>query len=326
LYTAIFTCYLSQAQDPHFSQYFASPMMVNPALIGKGVSDWRAMTNYRSQWWSSTVSPFTTTTIALEKSFHTGTSDKNTLGIGFGILSDASNSGLLKNNYFILGAAYNLALNAAGTQLLGIGLEGSYANRLLDANKFEFQSQFGSMGFQRSAPSGDPVSVLSSKYWDMNVGIHYSNHMRNWGYYLGTALYHAANPVDGSFSNTTYTIDKRISFQGGLSFYGRNKNEFHITSNTDLQGEHTVFSLGALYKVKLLDEHQSINVGLFNRFDDALYPYFGLELNSFLIGISYDIVTSKVKTTSVQSLEFSFAWQFGSSKKNKPERKGMLIY
>src|SRR6478752_7738621 len=180
LYAAIFTCSLSQAQDPHFSQYFASPMLVNPALIGKEVPDWRTITNYRSQWWNATISPFTTTTISLEKSFQTGTSGKNTLGLGFAILSDASNSGLLKNNYFILGAAYNLALDAEGRQLLGIGLEGSYANRLLDANKFEFQSQFGSMGFQRSAPSGDPVSVLSSTYWDMNVGIHYSNRLRNW--------------------------------------------------------------------------------------------------------------------------------------------------
>ena len=57
----------AQAQDPHFSQYFASPMTLNPSLIGKDVADWRAAINFRTQWWGSGISPYTTTTISLEK-------------------------------------------------------------------------------------------------------------------------------------------------------------------------------------------------------------------------------------------------------------------
>jgi hypothetical protein len=33
------------AQDPYYSQYFMTPMTLNPALIGKGVSDMRLTTN-----------------------------------------------------------------------------------------------------------------------------------------------------------------------------------------------------------------------------------------------------------------------------------------
>jgi type IX secretion system PorP/SprF family membrane protein len=321
-----FACNFSQAQDPHLSQYFTSPMTLNPALVGKDVPDWRAMVNYRSQWWSAAVAPFTTTSASLEKNFQSGSSGKSSLGIGFNMLSDASNSGLLKNNYLTLGVAYNIALDAQGNSLFGIGLEGAYANRMLDASKFEFQSQFGSMGFQRSVPSGDPVNVLSNNYWDMNVGAHLSSRQRTWGYNLGAAVFHASRPVDGSFSNATYNIDRRFSLQAGIVFYLHSKDELHTTSTVDFQGQNSIVTLGAVYKLKFVDNIDGLNIGLFNRFNDALYPYLGLELKNFLIGASYDIVTSQVKNTSVQSMEFSFAWHFGSPKKFKANQQHMLIF
>ena len=38
------------AQDPSFSQFFASPLTLNPALTGKFNGDLRAAGNYRNQW------------------------------------------------------------------------------------------------------------------------------------------------------------------------------------------------------------------------------------------------------------------------------------
>jgi hypothetical protein len=38
------------AQDPHFSQYFMSPLTINPALAGTGYGKFRLMSNFRSQW------------------------------------------------------------------------------------------------------------------------------------------------------------------------------------------------------------------------------------------------------------------------------------
>ncbi|MHB1313164.1 MAG: PorP/SprF family type IX secretion system membrane protein, partial [Gemmatimonadaceae bacterium] len=182
------------SQDPHFSQYFSSPLTVNPALTGKGVPDWRVAATLRSQWWGGTTAPFTTTVASIEKSYQTGNGGNSRMGIGLSLLTDASNSGLLKNNYFTASLAYNLDMSGDGREQLGIGLGASYANRLLDAGKFEFQSQFGSMGFQRSAISGDPASILSSSYFDLNVGIHYSKTGTESGFGLGASLFHAGSP------------------------------------------------------------------------------------------------------------------------------------
>ncbi|HEY8690580.1 MAG TPA: type IX secretion system membrane protein PorP/SprF, partial [Chitinophagaceae bacterium] len=40
----------ANAQDPHFSQFFASPLTLNPALTGKFDGTLRVAGNYRNQW------------------------------------------------------------------------------------------------------------------------------------------------------------------------------------------------------------------------------------------------------------------------------------
>ena len=320
-----------QAQDPHFSQYFSSPMTVNPALIGMGAEDWRVMANFRSQWWGGFVAPYNTTTVSLEKSIQSGgPQGKSNFGIGFSMLSDASNNGLLKNNYFSLGTAYHIALDAQGNEMLGLGMEATYANRLVDASKFEFQSQFGSMGFQRSVPSGDPVNIVSNNYLDVNVGVRYSKKIPGkWGYHLGGAIYHASTPKDGVFANTTYTLNRRISLQGGTVFYLTNQDEIHTSLLTDIQGENTIYTLGGVYKAKIKSsilEH--LNLGLWNRFGDALYPYVGLEGKNWAIGFTYDaVIDSQLKNSysSVQSMEFSLVWYLKSTRKTRI-RENEIMY
>ena len=316
------------AQDPHFSQYFNSPMSLNPALIGKGIGDFRVLGTFRSQWWGASISPYNTRTASIEKAFRSGGTGKSVFGIGFSILSDASNSGLLKNNYFTVGAAYNISLDGKGNEFLGVGLEGTYANRLLDASKFEFQSQFGSMGFQRSAPSGDPVSITSNQYFDVNMGVHYSKRYKSGGLNLGVAVYHASTPKQGVLSNTNYSVDRRVSLQAGMIFNLTNEDQVHISSNTDFQGENSIHSLGGVYKVRLNDKIESLNIGLWSRFRDALYPYIALEGKSWLFGITYDVINSEIRNsyTSVQSMEISFGWLFGAKRNPVTRPENMLIY
>jgi hypothetical protein len=53
-----------KAQDIHFSQYYASPLTLNPALTGLINGDFRAVANYRGQWFSipttSAAAPYNT--------------------------------------------------------------------------------------------------------------------------------------------------------------------------------------------------------------------------------------------------------------------------
>jgi len=46
----VFLSDVVSAQDPSFSQFFASPLTLNPALTCKFNGDYRAESNYRNQW------------------------------------------------------------------------------------------------------------------------------------------------------------------------------------------------------------------------------------------------------------------------------------
>ena len=103
LFVLFATGFLANGQDPYFSQYFISPSTLNPALIGKGVSNARVLSAYRSQWWGSSPSAFNTYPTSAEMRLLKKDNNPSQFAFGLTALSDASNSGLLKNNYFSLG-------------------------------------------------------------------------------------------------------------------------------------------------------------------------------------------------------------------------------
>lgn len=317
------------AQDPHFSSYFHAPMLLNPASVGNEVEDWRVMAVYRSQWLGGSGSAvFNTYTAAVEKRVAASKTGNAQLGIGAYMLSDVSNNGILKNNYFSLGVSYNLSLDREGKHTIGVGMQGVYANRIVDYGKTEFQSQFGSMGFQRSIPSGDPVNLAKKRYWDVNAGVRYSMKGNDWSYYLGAALFHAANPEDGNITANggNNTIPSRVSVQGGLNVELSGNNTLVVSSVTDFQGVNKVVSIGVIDKIGINDPTlHSFNIGLWNRFGDAVTPVVGLEMQKMLVTLSYDITTSSIKKlyNNVQSFELGFAWQLG---KTGGERRQVLQY
>src|SRR5688572_8283353 len=57
--------FVSAAQDPNFSQFFASPLTLNPALTGKFDGVYRIAGNYRNQW-PSINNAYTTATVSAD--------------------------------------------------------------------------------------------------------------------------------------------------------------------------------------------------------------------------------------------------------------------
>jgi len=59
----------SQAQDIHFSQFYNSTVLSNPAMVGIFTDDIKGGVIYRSQW-NSITTPFVTTLLDVEAKFH----------------------------------------------------------------------------------------------------------------------------------------------------------------------------------------------------------------------------------------------------------------
>ena len=54
------------AQDVHFTQYFTSPLTLNPAMTGLVADDLRFSGNYRQQWASVSPNPYITGSMSFD--------------------------------------------------------------------------------------------------------------------------------------------------------------------------------------------------------------------------------------------------------------------
>src|SRR5688500_5194946 len=103
----------ANAQDVHFTQYFASPLTLNPALTGLTQCDLRVSANYRTQWASISSNPYTTGSISFDMATMKGKlNNGDAVGVGLLALYDRSGTGALTNINVGLSLAYHKALGA----------------------------------------------------------------------------------------------------------------------------------------------------------------------------------------------------------------------
>ena len=90
-----------RAQDPHFSQFFSSPLTLNPAYTGKFDGNFRVAGNYRNQW-PTINNAFTTATASFDMPIMTNRLPEfDTWGVGILALNDQSGNKILNNNFHL---------------------------------------------------------------------------------------------------------------------------------------------------------------------------------------------------------------------------------
>src|SRR5690606_11680183 len=129
LYYILTISFCVKEQDPHFSQFFSSPMTLNPALTGKFDGTLRVAGNYRNQW-PAFNNVYTTSTLSLDFAIlKNKLPDYDTWGIGILALNDKAGGGILTNTYVGLSTSYHKALDEDGFQQIGIGFQGTYGQK-----------------------------------------------------------------------------------------------------------------------------------------------------------------------------------------------------
>src|SRR5580765_1765351 len=109
----VFMLYASgalQAQDVHFSQYYATPLTINPAYTGNFTGDYRAGLNYRQQWGSVTV-PYKTFDFYGDISFNKNMFHRNYFSVGLCLVSDRAGDGNLSVTRVMASGAYHFNLD-----------------------------------------------------------------------------------------------------------------------------------------------------------------------------------------------------------------------
>ncbi len=302
------------AQDPGFSQFYSSPLTLNPALTGKFDGTLRVAGNYRDQW-PAINKAFITSTISLDAPIlGSRISERDTWGLGFMAMTDKTASGVLTSNYLAFSTAYHKGLDEDGLHSIGVGFQGTYASKRLNGTELHFEDGLQLDGTWKPSPS-EPINsqVIGVNFFDFNGGILYNGSTNGYNnFYVGTSFYHINKPKQ-SFQGGIYTLSPRFTIHGGGSLPIAQNAVLHLSALHSSQAGANVTVIGGAVALNATgDEDNPTNllVGSWFRFGDALIPYVGLEFNSFHLGATYDVNTSSLRPGSLSrgGLEISLIY------------------
>lgn len=291
-----------KAQDPNFSQFFVSPLTLNPALTGKFDGNYRLGLNFRNQW-PSINNAFRTYTASFDAGIlKNHIPDYDQFGIGVLGLTDKSGNGVLQHNYIGLSTAYHKALDESGFHQIGLGFQGIYVNKRLNTEALKFEDMLRSDGFTGLTTEDFSDYHLNLSYFDLNAGFFYNGTTDGANnFYLGGSMYHI-NRHEETFSDTGhYFMASRLTLQGGGMIPLGDYNAFHFSAMHSRQANAVNTVIGGAYMLNINPDEWSptnLYVGSWFRFGDAIIPYVGLEFGEFRFGASYDVNVSSLKPAS----------------------------
>ena len=123
-----------KAQDATFSQAFAAPLSLNPALTGSFDGRLRLASIYRNQWANQLAEPISSYAASMDMRFPLNRYKGNKRdALGFGILAvmDRTPGINVNSNLLTLGGAYHKSLNIRNTQFLSLGVQFGVVQRSL---------------------------------------------------------------------------------------------------------------------------------------------------------------------------------------------------
>ena len=289
------------AQDPNFSQFFVSPLTLNPALTGKSDGVFRVAGNYRNQW-PTINNAFTTYTVSADAGIlKNRIPEFDQFGVGVMAFSDKSGNGVLQNNYLAFSTAYHKALDENGFHQLGLGFQGTYVNKRLDPQKVKFEDQLTANGFTGVTSELFLQNQLNLSYFDANLGVFYNGTTDGSNnFYLGASMYHVNRPKE-SFKGGNYVLDPRLTIQGGGMVPLGEFNGIHFSAMHSRQANAVNTQIGGAYMLGLNQDPgnpTNLYLGTWYRVGDAVIPYVGLEFGEFRFGATYDVNTSSLKPAS----------------------------
>ena len=307
------------AQDVHFTQYFTSPLTLNPAMTGLVAEDLRLAADYRQQWSSVSPNPYVTGTVSFDMAVLKGKlPEGDALGIGLMGLYDKSGSGGLTNTTVGLSLAYHKAFGYDRLQHISFGLQVNVVEKSLDFAKLTFGDMIDVSSGTLTLPTKEQFTTNQLTYPDYNAGLMYSGKVSDHvTAYIGYSYYHLTQPVETFLSNENHQIHARQTAYLGASLDMNPNTVLYTSILFQNQAAATEALIGAAVGFVLNPGHDAefqkntiFYLGGWYRYGDAVAPYVGIEWSKMRIGFSYDVNVSSFTpaTSGVGAYEISLIY------------------
>ena len=304
------------AQDIHFSQFYTSPMLLNPGATGTFDGSARAGINYRNQW-TTLGSNYQTYTATYEMTLMKKKSGGNFMGVGINMFSDKAGTGALTRTCFNLSGAYHLQVNDENN--IALGLQGGYGQRAIDQAQLTWDSQYDGSQYNAALPSNETFSDKVS-YIDVSAGFLWSYTISNTAdVNAGIGAFHLSQPSQTLIASSDDILPMKIAAHGQGRFTKRNSDlAYYPNFMISLQGPNKEINGGLLMRYMLKESSKytgfvkgnAVYFGANYRLGDAAIILLGLEISDFKLGLSYDLNISNFNkaTAGVGGFEISMIY------------------
>ena len=290
-----------RGQDLHFSQFFNSPLLTNPANTGfMPDGDYRLGINYRNQWASVTAFPYKTMSAFGDVQTMQNRDNTGWLGIGGVILRDVAGTGALTSTKIYGSIAYHQMIGAGS--LVSLGFNTGWANKNINTSNLTFPSQWNGQFFDVHQSGGAPkLDQNNINYVDMQVGMNYA-FFPNGNMYInaGASAMHINRPRE-SFFNDVPGVSNLIPVRWTGFLNGSFKMNDRVIINPNIYGSlqassyEIVGGMNVRYNLSG-DGEKELMAGLYYRYKDAFVPMLGLGYKDVMFSFSYDVTTSSLAT------------------------------
>lgn len=291
------------AQDAHFSQFYATPVYLNPSLVGMS-GQYRAIAAHRQQ--GSGAYGFSTSLFSFDAALGSQS------GWGVQVVNDDQMNGILKSTTYAATLGHRININKDSRLAFGVQV-GAYQKRL-DWSSLTFEDQIdqrnGVVTNTQERFGNDNVTQA-----DVNVGVSYSSEI----VFGGIKFSHINKPRENFSIDSETVIPVKTTIHVGALFPIVNfrRHEQHISPNViyERQAGFEYLHMGLYYGNEIW------TAGMWYRLNDAIVTSLGVNISKFRVGYSYDYAVNNYKTTNDNAHEISVGYQFEIPGKFKVKNK-----
>jgi len=305
--------HVAWAQDAHFSQMYAAPMQLNPALVGSS-PEGKFSFNYRAQW-AKLPGEWATYQASYEYS-----TPKKPTNFGVMVVMDKMGAVGAKSTEIQTVYAHNIKLSK---QIgLRMGAQASYTNRTLDYLKLTFGDQLDELGYTGSPTSEQGLPNLNVGYWNAGAGLV----LYGEDFWIGVSTMHL-NAPSYNWGGSKETVPRRYSAQAGFKITKKNEWTLIPAMHFSQQGNFRQLDVGVNYQVSsLLLGVWYRGVPIVKTHYGALVGMAGFHYKQFDFMYSYDLGLNKFALATGGAHEISLAIKFGDyESRRKLKRKSNEI-
>jgi type IX secretion system PorP/SprF family membrane protein len=324
VFKIIIICFLFQTkfvlgQDMHFTQFYSSPLYLNPAFTGANVCS-RVSLVYRNQW-PGIKKTYQSYLLSIDHFL-----PKQNLGVGLQCGVDNAGTGGLRTTIINPSIAYETKINK--TLAVRFGFQPGVTIKSINFNRLIFGDQIA-RGGNAGASSVTTVEAptKTKAFFDIGAGgLIYTSK-----YWIGASFFHINTPNESLTESEDVVLPLKYSVHGGAKFYLNEsekdpdlKKSVSIVGNYRGQGEFDQFDLGVYFSQYVFTAGiwyrgipglKAYKPGYRN--DDAIALIFGFHQDRLNIGYSYDITISLLNGLTQGAHEVTLSYQLCKTKKTK---------